>query len=128
MTWSLFDADGRKTAQFTGREMDAVLNIPTGGEMVAGVIDGETQYWDGSTVLPRPQIDIPSAHALPINTDWTLTYIPDGTVVLIDGVEAGTTDGSDLVLTFPEARLWSLRLEPPFPFMPANCEVTAHAN
>ena len=96
--------------------------------MVVGDIDGETQYWDGSTVLPRPLIDLPVTYTLPINTDWTLTGIPDGTVVLVDGAEAGTTDGSDLVLTFPEARLWSLRLEPPFPFMPANCEVTAHAN
>lgn len=96
--------------------------------MVAGDIDGETQYFDGSTVLPRPTLDLPAQHTIPVNTDWTLTDIPEGTAVLIDGAEAGTVDDGELVLTFPEARVWQVGLRPPFPWRDANCEVTVNAD
>lgn len=127
-TWSLFDAAGRKVAQFTGREIDAALNIPTGGHMVAGDIDGDTQYFDGATVLARPVLSLPATHSIATNTDWTLPDIPEGTVVMIDGAEAGVVDSSGLTLTFPEAGLWHVELMPPFPWRDAVCEVTAHAD
>ena len=127
-SFSIFDAIGRKVAQFNGREIDAVLNIGEGGAMVAGDINGETHYWDGSTVLARPEYDLPTTHTLPVNTEWTLTDVPNGTEVLIDGATAGVVDDGELTLTFPEPRLWRVELRPPFPWRDAKCEVTAHAD
>ena len=127
-SFSIFDAAGQKAAQFNGREIDAVLNIGEGETMVAGDINGETHYWDGSTVLTRPEYALPAAHTLPVNTDWTLADVPNGTEVLIDGATAGTVDDGELTLTFPEARLWRVELRPPFPWRDATCEVTAHAD
>lgn len=123
-SWSIFDSDGHKVAQFMGREVDCDLNIPTGGQKVAGDIDGGTQYFDGSTVLPRPEIDLPGTHTLPASTDWTITGVPEGTEVVIDGAVAGMVDDGDLTLTFPEAREWRVELRPPFPWREATCEVT----
>lgn len=122
-TWSLCDSEGRKIAQFTGREIDAALNVPTGGEMIAGDFDENEVYWNGATLAPRPALNIPAQHTVPVNTDWTLTDIPAGTEVLIDGATVATTDGSDLDLSFPEAGPWDLELRPPFPWRDAACEV-----
>lgn len=84
-----------------------------------------TDWVNAGLVEQRPGLaDLPAAQALAAGADWTIPGIPDGTEVWIDGALAGTTDASGLTLSFPMAALWHLRLVPPFPWKPGDCEVT----
>lgn len=79
----------------------------------------------GNLIEQRPGlVDMPTTKTLAVDEDWPIPGVPDGTEVWIDGVLAGTTDATGLTLSFPLATVWKLRLVPPFPWMPADCEVT----
>jgi hypothetical protein len=127
-SFGIFDGAGRKVAQFTGRESDALLNVGDGETLVAGNFDGKTQYWDGAAIAPRPEYALSATYSVEVGADWTLADMPAGTAVLIDGAAAGVVDDGELTLTFSEARVWQVELRPPFPWRDAACEVTAHAD
>ncbi len=91
------------------------------GQMVADTTD----WVNAGLVEQRPGLaDVPTTKALAVDEDWVIAGVPDGTEVWIDGTLAATTDASGLVLSFPLAATWQLRLVPPFPWRPADCEVT----
>lgn len=76
-------------------------------------------------IVGRPGLsDVPPAKTLAVDEDWPISGIPDGTAVWIDGTPAGVVDATGLVLSFPRAGVWRVRLEPPFPWKIAECEVT----
>ena len=92
-------------------------------------IDGEwntaTHYVIDGVATPRPVTGLPATHELAINTDWTVADVPEGTVVILNGNEIGTIEGSDeLTLAFDFAANWTVELRPPFPWVEAKCEVT----
>ena len=84
----------------------------------------DTQWIDNGEVKDRPATGTPDTHTLPRDTDWTVTGVPEGAEVVIDGHSAGTVDGDGLVLSFPEPGEYRVELRPPFPWQPAACEVT----
>lgn len=91
------------------------------GQMVSDLND----WVNGGVVEQRPALaDVPATKAVGVGQDWPVTGIPAGTVVRVDGAVVGTVDATGLILAFPVAALWHLRLEPPFPWKPADCEVT----
>ena len=117
-----YDDDGQVLQNMTLLdEAEADLN----GHWVPGHWDGDAFYIDGDGVLTeRPATGLPATHTLTSNTDWTVPDVPEGTVVTIDGDEAGTVDETGLVLSFAVAGDWRVDLTPPFPWRPATCEVT----
>lgn len=91
------------------------------GQMVADTTD----WVNAGLVEQRPWLaDVPATKALAVDEDWVIAGVPDGTEVWIDGGLAGTTDVTGLTLSFPMASVWQLRLVPPFPWKPSDCEVT----
>ena len=109
-------------------ELSVVNHQPAVGEavLVVGQMVLDTQDWvNGSVVEQRPGLpDLPTTMALAVDADWVIPGIPDGTAVWIDGNLIGTVDASGLTLSFPLAAAWQVRLEPPFPWKSAECEVT----
>lgn len=91
------------------------------GEMVADTTD----WVNGAAVEQRPGLyAVPATQALAVDADWAIPGVPAGTEVWIDGALAATTDASGLTLSFPLAATWQLRLVPPFPWRPSDCEVS----
>jgi hypothetical protein len=125
---TLFDAAGRiaQTVRlFSGDEVDTTLAARedlTG--WVEGLWDGMSHYVSEGEAVPRPATGLPAAHTLAADTDWTVPDVPEGTAVRIDGEDMGTTDAEGLTLTFAAAGVWRVDLGPPFPWLPASCEVT----
>lgn len=76
------------------------------------------------TLIARPSFVLPYAVSLTINQDWSIPGVPAGAMVEIDGADAGVTDGAGLILSFPRAGVWRIRLVPPFPWIERSCEVT----
>ena len=92
----------------------------------APMFDGAETYLLDGVPVPRPVLPLPEAHTLPAGQDWTLAGVPAGCDVWVDGVQhPDATDGDDLILMFPEPGVWPVRIVPPFPWRPAECEVTA---
>ena len=101
---------------------------PRVGEAVAltsAPVD-DLNYWVNAWVIEqRPAFaPFPTALVLGADEDWQVAGVPDGTDVWIDGTLAGVVDATGLVLSFPRAGTWKVRLEPPFPWKIAECEVT----
>lgn len=104
---------------------DVSLQAESGQTSIAEESDKFAEYFPSGVRTSRPALSVPTSQNVVVDADLTLTGIPDSTDVYTDGVLVGTTDGSDIVLTFPEARVWRVRLEPPFPTRTAHIEVTA---
>ena len=103
---------------------DDLAHQPGDGESVLAAAARDDQHWvSGGVVETRPSTGLPESHELAADTDWTVPDVPEGTEVEIDGAPAGTVDGEGLVLNFPTAGPWDVRLDPPFPWRPARCLV-----
>ncbi|MDX5412899.1 MAG: hypothetical protein LPK02_07610 [Rhodobacterales bacterium] len=107
-----------------GPEETIVFPEDQGFSWVEGNWDKETHYVVNGIATPRPATDLPATHSLAVNTDWSLPSVPVGTVVLIEGEEAGVVDETGLVLNFELSGIWKVDLKPPFPWVDASCEVT----
>lgn len=121
----IYNAEGKILRNLTVFDpADAKIQASEGEFWSEGHADSNTEYFLSGVLTLRPTLPVPETHTIATGTDWTLTGIPDGTEVYTDGVFVATTDGSDLVLTFPEAGVWQVRLEPSFPARAAHIEVT----
>lgn len=89
-----------------------------------GEWDSATHYVLADVATLRPNTGLPATYTMPTDTDWAVPNVPEGTVVIVDGVEAGTVDATGLVLNFDLAGTWQVKLRPPFPWIEATCEVT----
>ncbi len=90
------------------------------GQMVADTAD----WVNGGLVEQRPGLaDVPGAKALGVDEDWVIPGVPEGSDVWVDGALAGVTDATGLTLSFPLAATWQVRVVPPFPWKPSDCEV-----
>ena len=94
------------------------------GTWIEGHWPASEYYIEGDQAVERPAIGLPETHAVNVNTDWVIPNIPEGTEVFIDEESAGVVDEDDLVLVFGLAATYKVRVEPPFPWKPATCEVT----
>ena len=109
----------KETLSFQGRPDEIVL--PTG----ANVLEDYVVFLEGEFVIDkRPVLELGDRYALSLNTDWDVLGIPEGSTVIIDGEEAGTTDASGLTLSFEFPGIYVLEIRPPFPWRDAKCEVT----
>ncbi len=108
-------------------EEDAMLNtfsLEMGQALIEGHFDGRDHYVIDGEAVSRPVTGLPASHDLAVGVDWSVADVPEGTQVLIDGVEVGEVDATGLVLSFSLAGVWSVDLVPPFPWVEASCEVT----
>lgn len=93
--------------------------------VVEGKYPGHTYWFDAGAPTLRPTLALPTTHTIATATDWIMTSIPEGTTVLTDGEQVGAVGADEtLTISFPDAGTWTLRLDPPFPHLPAECEVT----
>lgn len=106
-----------------GEEHALVFPINPDYGWADGKWDAETHYVVNAVAVPRPATGLPLSHELTADTDWSLSDVPEGTLVLIDGEEAGTVDATGLTLSFALAGVWRVDLRPPFPWLDATCEV-----
>lgn len=118
------DATGRILRSGSCPASDLALQAGE-GETALALSGRDDLHWiNGGVLEARPRSDLPARHTLAADTDWTVADVPEGTVVLIEGAEVGTVDAEGLVLNFPEAGVWHVRLAPPFPWAPMRCTVT----
>ena len=75
---------------------------------------------------PTEVLDVPQEVTLSVNEEWVAGTLPEGTGVYIDGTLVGETDETELVLSFPLAKTYSVRFDPPFPHKPHEMEVVVN--
>lgn len=80
-------------------------------------------YLDGGVLSMRPSMSIPPLTVAPMS-DWRVPDAPPGTMVAINGAIAGEADQEGVAITFPEAGLWPVDLDPPFPWRRVSVVVT----
>lgn len=93
----------------------------------AGISHYAVAVGDAVMAIARPETGLPAAFSVPVGVEWSIQIMPAGTVVRIDGVEMGTLPDNGLVLEFPTAGVSIVEVEPPFPYLPAKCQVTVTA-
>ena len=124
MNYLVHDATGRILRSGNCPPAD-VAHQAGPGETALPLAGRDDLHWiDGGVVTDRPATGLPATHEVSADTDWPVADVPEGTDVLIDGASVGTVDETGLVLNFPTAGLWRVRLLPPFPWRPADCVVT----
>ncbi|WP_287994586.1 hypothetical protein [Acidiphilium sp.] len=117
-------SSGKILLSVEGNDEFVILDVEPDKDWIAGSFNGDTHYVSDGAAVSRPVTGLPSAHSLASGVDWSVPDVPEGTLVLIDGVEVGTVDATGLVLSFSLAGLWRVTLKPPFPWIEASCEVT----
>lgn len=103
-------------------EAEADLN----GVWIEGHWSGSDYYILNSEPTPRPDLDLPTTKQLTINEDWVVGTLPEGTKVFIEGILVGETDETELTLSFPLAKTYSVRFDLPFPYKPHEMEVVVN--
>lgn len=112
--YSFADSSGRFLSVHDLREDDLPLWDMTGA--VAGFADGRTHYASGGVAVARPILTPPP---LTVGEEW-VTGAPEGTAVVVDGVEVGTL-GSDEPIAFDTPGTYRVEL---FPWLPVDVVVT----
>lgn len=92
--------------------------------MIGGEWSAETHYVTGGAGVERPALTLPASHELAVDQDWSIAGVPAGSAVFVDGAQIGTVDETGLEVAFDTAGVWTLLIEPPFPWLSATCEVT----
>ena len=105
-------------------EQDILLNVPDGGGRIEGRSDLRTQYVSNGAVVDRPTLNVPGSVSITVAEDWSLPDLPVGTELYIDGRLEGISDEDGLTLNFGFPAQVSVEFRPPFPTLPATCEVT----
>ncbi|SDW78538.1 hypothetical protein [Roseicitreum antarcticum] len=119
-----FDADGRIGGSTTGGAPEGTIvhGFPF---FLQGSWSGETHYIAGGSAVPRPQITPPVPTIFPATQDYTITGVPDGAVIALDGAAVATADGTDITVSFPEPGQYQIAIDPPFPWRAAQWWVEA---
>ncbi len=81
-------------------------------------------YVSLGNVIERPQLNILENYNLIVNQEITLVGIPADTEVFTNGIYSGTTDGTDVLLSFDIDGNYSLRFRPPFPYKEKTTQVS----
>lgn len=100
------------------------LHLKAGEGYIEGRANQKRQMVVDGQVVNRPAPSMPETHTIPASTDWTISDMPAGTEVEIDGEVMGVTDETGLTLNFAAPGVWPVILRPPFPWVEASCEVT----
>lgn len=76
-------------------------------------------------LLPRVPVTALSQFTATTFNEITIPDLPEGTSVYVDGDLVGVIDHTnELALSFADPGVWPVRLEPPFPWLPSDIEVT----
>ena len=103
-------------------EAEADLN----GVWVEGHWSSKHYYIVDAQATERPSLNLSEEQTLLINQDWDVGTLPEGTAVYIDGAIAGETDDTALTMSFPLAREYTVKFDPPFPYKPSEVKVTVN--
>ena len=103
-------------------EAEADLN----GAWIEGHWDSAQYYVVGNTAEGRPSLSLTETQTLLVNQDWDVGTFPEGTAVYIDGAIAGETDDTALTMSFPLAREYTVKFDPPFPYKTSEVKVTVN--
>ena len=122
--YSIYNGQGRIILYFIGTADALALNVAEDRGFVAGKHNADEHYIVNGEAVARPDTGLPETHTIAANTDWLVPNIPQDTVVYVDDEDVGTVGTGDLILSFEFPATYSVRLEPPFPWKPATCEVT----
>ena len=104
----------------------------TGEGVIAGHIDGETQYVVSGAATARPAANFsPLSASISEDDVRTLTGLPDGAVVTVtrpEGADLSATVGSsgEMAITFSDAGQYTITATAAFPFK--TSEVTVDVN
>ena len=96
------------------------------GVWIYGHWGGEDYYIVDAQATQRPRLNLPEEQTLLVNQDWDVGTLPEGTAVYIDGALAGETDDTALTMSFPLAREYTVKFDPPFPYKPSEVKVTVN--
>lgn len=119
------DAEGRILRSGNAPAGQIAAQAKAGETALQGAGSDLTHWVNAGVVEARPTLTLPTTHTIAAATDWTMTGIPEGTTVLTDGEQVGAVGADEtLTISFPDAGTWTLRLDPPSPHLPAECEVT----
>jgi hypothetical protein len=103
---------------------EAEASLSESEAIIKSIWDADTHYIAGGHATPRPSTGLPATYTIAASTDWTISDVPAGTEVEIDGEAMGITDDTGLTLSFDVPGVWPVTLRPPFPWIKASCEVT----
>lgn len=105
-------------------EVSATLSTLGAGGAVPGRYSGATHYVQGGAAVLRPALDLAESQAARVGEAWGCpAALPAVTEVTIDGEPLGAVDDGALEVVFPEPGAYRLRLDPPFPWRPADIVV-----
>ena len=85
---------------------------------------GNTHYVPAGDAIPRPSLAVPASQVLSVSEVWSITGMPIGTEILVDGDAVGTLDSPVLTLRFDYGAVYQVEIRPPFPWLVAKCQVT----
>jgi hypothetical protein len=120
--FTVYGEGGKIYSTNNGPESDLEHNKP----YVLGHWNSEDYYVVDEEPTERPSLNLPEEQTLLVNQDWDVDTLPEGTVVYIDNVLAGETDDTALTMSFPLARKYAVKFDPPFPYKPSEVKVTVN--
>jgi hypothetical protein len=109
-----------------GTEETLDLNLGDGQNWVEGMYTDDEYFIVDAQATERPSLNLPEEYTLLVNQDWNVGTLPGGTAVYIDNVLAGETDDTALTMSFPLAREYAVKFDPPFPYKPSEVKVTVN--
>lgn len=118
--------DGRIERHLCVDEDMLSYNLETDETYILGHFHPDTYYVSNGEAILRPLLSdlLPETKNLAQNEQWAIPEVPEMSTVLVDGDVVGVVDGTGLALEFAEVGVWPLEVQPPFPWLKANCEVT----
>lgn len=110
----------------------ADLDAPSGSQSVyAGAADPDRQYILAGVLTDRPTVTTETAYTIaPDGTDSVSLSVPSGTVVtdLETGISQTAASADTLTITSTTVALFSVLIDPPFPYVTTTIRIAANAS
>lgn len=117
--------NGTIIKHITGTQDLLNMNLQEGEAAIEGKYEPSEYFIHQGQAKPRVSVYDGPGFTVGTLDEITIPGLPEGTEVYVDGDLAGGVDHTnELVLSFASPGVWPVRLEPPFPWLPAEFEVT----
>lgn len=116
-TYNLETGKILESGYYTSGNGGSYLSQNLNKKMVKGKQATTLQYHnlDTDMLSDRPQLNIDNI-TLNIDEEYNPENIPAGTIVYVDDEDVGIVDNTGLILVFPVAKTYTVKLVPPFPY------------